>query len=69
MARIVVVDDQPGRVTAASAFGDALPTAAALVTGKSLPVELVQPNQWRGAAGDDTLVLRVTQGGVTSVKH
>ena len=69
IARIVVVDDQPGRVTAASAFGDALPMAAALVTGKSLPVELVQPNQWRGAAGDDTLVLRVAQGGVTSVKQ
>jgi hypothetical protein len=64
IARITVVDDEPGRVTVASAFGAELPRAVELVTGRTLPIELVQPHQPPPATGADTLVLRVEQGAV-----
>jgi hypothetical protein len=65
-ARILVLDDEPGRVTAASAFASALPTAVELVAGKPVPVELVAPAQARSAEHSlraaDTVVLRVDEG-------
>jgi hypothetical protein len=65
-ARIVVLDDEPGRVTAASAFGAALPTAVELVAGKPVPIELVAPAQARSdehyLRDPDTIVVRVDSG-------
>jgi hypothetical protein len=72
-ARIVVVDEDRGRVTAASAFGAALPTAVELVTGQRIPVELVASDRSRNAEfgtwGADTLVLRIEEGAVTPLKR
>jgi hypothetical protein len=71
-ARVVVLDDEPGRVTAASAFAAALPTAVELVLGRPLPVELVAPDQ-AAAAEDhlrapDAIALRVDAGTVTRLR-
>ena len=67
--RIVVLDDEPGNVTAASAFGAELPRAVELVAGKPLQVELVAPNQAEGAGhylrAAGTIVLRVDEGSAT----
>jgi hypothetical protein len=69
---IVVLDDEAGRVTAASAFGAALPTAVELVARRPLEVDLVAPDQTAGAGplvrAPDTIVLRVNQGTVTLVR-
>ncbi len=60
-------------MTAASAFGGALPTAVELVTGTRIPVELVASDQSRNAEfgtwGADTLVLRIGEGAVTPLKR
>ena len=67
--RIVVLDDEPGKVTAASAFGDELPRAVELAAGKALQVELVAPNRAESAGHDvhdaGTIALRVHDGTVT----
>jgi hypothetical protein len=72
-ARIVVLDDGPGRVTAASAFGAELPRAVELVAGKPLTVELVAPEHAAGAdhllRTPDTIVVRVDEGQATLVRR
>jgi len=65
IARIVVVDDNHSRVTAASAFGGALPTAVELVMGRPVPTELVAAGEQPAADSKDTLVLRIADGAVT----
>jgi hypothetical protein len=71
--RIVVLDDKPGKVTAASAFGAELPRAVELVAGKPLQVEIVAPNPAEGSAhelrGADTIVVRVDDGTATLMEH
>jgi hypothetical protein len=70
--RIVVLDDQPGKVTAASAFGSELPRAVHLVAGRPLQVELVAPNQLESAEhrllASDTIVLRIDDGSAILLK-
>ena len=71
--RIVVLDDGPGTVTAASAFGSELPRAVALVADKPIQVELVAPNPTESAEhylrAADTIVLRVDDGTATLLER
>jgi hypothetical protein len=69
IARIVVLDDNHSRVTAASAFGGALPTAVELVMGRPVPTELLAAGEQPAADGNDTLVLRIADGAVTAVNR
>jgi hypothetical protein len=68
IARVVVLDDTPARVNAASAFGAELPRAVELVVGKPVPTELIASEEQRATSpGRDTLVLRVQDGTVARV--
>ena len=69
IARIVVLDDNHARVTAASAFGAALPTAVELVMGRPVPTELIAAGEPPVADGKDTLVLRIADGTVTRLNR